>query len=193
MYKVFINDRPIILTDKENNASNYDCLKFNQNEVLNYVSKLFKNEIPGICFLSDNLMNDWELFCNLFKIQKAAGGKLINENNHVLFINRFNKWDLPKGKLEKNETLEQCAKREVIEECGNLNLNIIKQLQTTYHIFKRNNKLILKITYWFLMKTQPPYKLKPQTEEGITQVVFKNSIETKKALQNTYSNIQLLF
>ena len=127
-----------------------------------------------------------------FKIQKAAGGKVLKEDK-VLFIYRFNKWDLPKGKLEKGEAIEQCAVREVEEECGFDKLKIEKQIETTYHIFKRKNKTILKITYWFLMKTDFSGNLIPQTEEGIERVAFKNEFETMEALENTYENIKLLF
>ena len=111
----------------------------------------------------------------------------------MLFIYRFDKWDLPKGKLEKGESIQECAIREVEEECGITNLSIDKELETTYHIFKRNEKMILKVTYWFLMRTNYSGNLTPQEEEGIDQVVFKNAHETSKALQNTYQNIKLLF
>jgi len=60
---------------------------------------------------------------------------------------------LPKGKLEKGESVEECAIREVEEECGISNLMIENELATTYHIFERKQKIIFKITYWFLMST----------------------------------------
>ncbi|MBL6868637.1 MAG: NUDIX domain-containing protein, partial [Flavobacteriales bacterium] len=37
----------------------------------------------------------------------TAGGLVINNNNKVLFIYRKNKWDLPKGKLDDGENLEE--------------------------------------------------------------------------------------
>ena len=117
----------------------------------------------------------------------------MNLKNEVLFIYRFDKWDLPKGKLEKDESIEDCAIREVEEECGVTNLNIKEPLETTYHIFERKNKTILKITYWFLMKTDFSGVLIPQAEEAIKEAVFKNEFDTKIALQNTYENIKLLF
>ena len=48
----------------------------------------------------------------------AAGGLVTNENNELLMIFRRGKWDLPKGKLDKGETIEECAIREVEEETG---------------------------------------------------------------------------
>jgi hypothetical protein len=35
--------------------------------------------------------------------------------------------------------------------------------------------------------------LQPQIEEGITKVIYKNKEDVKKALENTYGNIKLLF
>jgi len=70
---------------------------------------------------------------------------------------------------------------------------IENKLETTYHIFERKGKIIFKITYWFLMTTNYNGLLKPQIDEGIEKVVFKNQLSTKKALTNTYENIKLLF
>ncbi|MCF6182450.1 NUDIX domain-containing protein [Lutibacter sp.] len=193
MYKVFVNDSPIILTDNQNISTIYQKIFFDKNEVIKIVETLFNDKLTGICLLCDNIEECWNLFQSEFKIQKAAGGKVLNAKNGVLFIYRFNKWDLPKGKLEKGESIKECAIREVKEECGIGHLLIEKELQTTYHIFKRKSKTILKITYWFLMKTDYDGKLKPQVEEGITEVVFKNKSSLKLALTNTYENIKLLF
>ena len=49
---------------------------------------------------------------------EAAGGLVINRKGEYLFIYRNDKWDLPKGKLEKGERKRQGAVREVEEECG---------------------------------------------------------------------------
>ncbi|WP_456421139.1 NUDIX hydrolase [Lutibacter sp.] len=194
MYKVFVNDCPIILTDNKKISTGFEKIDFKSVTIIKIVEDFFQNKYKGIYLLCDNSLEEcWEQFKLKFTIQEAAGGKVLNVNNDVLFIYRFDKWDLPKGKLEKGESIEQCAIREVEEECGVTNLKIEKELQTTYHIFKHKNKTILKITYWFLMNTNFNGKLKPQLEEAITQVVFKNKEETKKALLNTYANIKLLF
>lgn len=193
MYKVFVNDCPIILTDNKNISSVYNIVEFKSDRIYQIVERLFQNELGGICLLCSSLKDNWEAFKSQFKIQEAAGGKVLNANNEVLFIYRFNKWDLPKGKLEKGETIEEGAIREVQEECGITNLEVENQLETTYHIFTRKNKIILKITYWFLMKTDYTGKLTPQKEEGIEAVIYKSNSEIKKALENTYENIKLLF
>ena len=193
MYKVFVNDCPIILTENKKISAGFNIIDFESIKIEEVVKSIFQGELDGICLYCSNLEDCWKKFKSEFKIQKAAGGKVLNANNEVLFIYRFNKWDLPKGKLEKGESIAECAIREVEEECGITNLQIEKKLETTYHIFERNDKTILKITYWFLMSTTYVGKLTPQFEEGIEQVVFKNEEETVEAFKNTYENIKLLF
>ncbi|NOR28242.1 MAG: NUDIX domain-containing protein [Lutibacter sp.] len=193
MYKVFANDCSIILTDTNNFSTNFLKFNFNSCNISEIVETLFQNKTGGICLLCDDLETCWQKFQSVFKVQKAAGGKVLDSKNEVLFIYRLDKWDLPKGKLEKGESISECAIREVEEECGITNLQIENELQTTYHIFKRKGKTILKITYWFLMNTNYKGNLTPQIEEGIEKVEFKNSKETKEALKNTYENIKLLF
>ncbi len=193
MYKVFVNDCPIVLTDAENISTKFDIRSFESIDILHIVEAIFQNRIKGICLYCNKLNHDFSDFKSKFVIQKAAGGKVINSKKETLFIYRFDKWDLPKGKLEKGESLTACAIREVEEECGITDLHIEKELETTFHIFKRKGKIILKITHWFLMHSNYSGELRPQTEEGIEQVLFKNKSETSKALQNTYENIKLLF
>ncbi|PHQ55657.1 MAG: NUDIX hydrolase [Lutibacter sp.] len=193
MYKVFVNDCPIILTENKNILTSFDKIDFNTCIITEIVERIFKLKLDGICLLCSDLEECWDIFQSKFKIQKAAGGKVNNLINEVLFIYRFNKWDLPKGKLEKGESVEQCAIREVEEECGIGNLVINKSLETTYHIFKKKGEIILKVTYWYSMTTDYCDNLTPQLEEGIIAAVFKNAIETKEALKNSYENIKLLF
>jgi len=48
----------------------------------------------------------------------------LNEKKEILMIRQFRKateeviWELPAGKIERGETLENCAKRELVEETG---------------------------------------------------------------------------
>jgi ADP-ribose pyrophosphatase YjhB (NUDIX family) len=193
MYKVFVNDCPIILTDDKNILTKYKIVDYNSSQVLEIVESIFQNKLDGIVLVCSGLIHCWDAFKSEFKIEEAAGGKVLNLQNEVLFIYRFNKWDLPKGKLEAGESTEEGAIREVEEECGITNLKIENQLETTYHIFIRKNKTILKITYWFLMKTEYSGQLTPQKEEGIEAAVYKGNSEIDKALENTYENIKLLF
>lgn len=124
-----------------------------------------------------------------FHYIEAAGG-FIQKENKFLFIRRHNKWDLPKGKLEKDETIEHAAIRECEEECGVYGLKIVKRLNSTFHIYRYKKGFALKQSYWFYMITDYAQKLIPQNEEDITEVDWfdKETIENK-LLKDSYYTI----
>ena len=192
MYKVFVNDKPIILTSSLKKENNYPVYIFKNIVVDEIIYKLKKEKLKGVNLYSSNLEEDWKTFAKNFKVISAAGGLVLNQKKEILFIFRGKKWDLPKGRIEKGESTEETAVREVEEECGIKNLKIEKPLLTTYHIFYQKENRIKK-TYWFLMHTNFKGKLTPQLEEGITEVVFKSESETKEALKSTYANIKLVY
>ena len=119
----------------------------------------------------------------------AGGGMVFNKHSEILFIKRNGKWDLPKGKLEKKETIEECAIREVSEETGCQNLILGDLITITYHIFKRGGKFKLKETYWYKMTSDYEGPLEPQPSEGIKKVRWKNFEKSQKALTKSYENI----
>jgi 8-oxo-dGTP pyrophosphatase MutT (NUDIX family) len=126
-------------------------------------------------------------------VNKAGGGLVYNKKGEVLFIFRNGKWDLPKGGTDKGELIEATAMREVEEETGVNELKIVKKLQKTYHVFKRNGKYKLKITHWFEMQSTFEGTPIGQLEEGIEKVAWLKPSEIPNALQNSYENIKLLF
>ena len=193
MYKVFINDKPIILTDSLLESDDFLQDNF-ENIFLDEVIHKLKNEsLEGVILLCKDLQNCWNQFQSHFLKVVAAGGLVVNEKNEFLFIYRGNKWDLPKGRIEEGENLEQTAIREVQEECGLTSNTLQGFLLTTYHVFYHHNSQRLKETHWYLMNAPSNDTLKPQLEEGITKVAFKDEMKTYKALQNTYANIKLVF
>ena len=194
MYKVFMNDKPIILTDCLGEKNKYQVVEFDKFKFDMLQELMSSNTVEGICLISKSLANDWVSFKENFKVIEAAGGKVYNANAEILFIYRFDTWDLPKGHIEKGEDKQTAAIREVEEECGISGLEIQKELETTYHIFfTKKGEICLKVTFWFQMQTGFNGTLIPQTEEGISDVVFKDAVATKQALKNTYENIKLLF
>ena len=148
--------------------------------------KVYINNEPKI--ITDN----WEIFCADYSLIEAAGGLVYNNDCQLLMIFRNNKWDLPKGKLEQNENIKECAIREVQEECGASGLRIINALQDTYHIYEINGIKILKRTYWFSMHTDSKCSLEPQIEEGITEVVWVDKEQIAEKLNNSFRNIKEL-
>ena len=107
-------------------------------------------------------------------------------------IFRNGKWDLPKGKLEIDENIKECAIREVEEECGISGLSIINALKDTYHTYEINEKKIQKRTFWFVMNSNYKGNLIPQTEEGITKVIWVDKQDIAKKLENSFGNISEL-
>ena len=91
MYKVFVNDCPLILTDTENISTNFNILNFENTNILEVVEALFQNKWKGICLFCNDLDECWKEFQSKFKVQKAAGGKVYNLNKDVLFIYHFDK------------------------------------------------------------------------------------------------------
>ena len=104
----------------------------------------------------------------------------------MLLIFRRGKWDLPKGKLDKGESLEACAVREVEEETGLENVKLVSPLITTYHSFHEGTRHILKETHWFVMKAKGEQNLKPQTEEDIDEIRWVSAQNIKTFLEKAY-------
>ena len=124
----------------------------------------------------------------MFKIIKAGGGVVKNNNDQILFIYRLKKWDLPKGKLDKGETIRDCAKREVEEETK-VKVNLKQKIISTWHTYTRNKKFILKKTTWFKMDCVDDSKMKPQKKEKIEKVEWMNNSRIKEILLNSYKTL----
>jgi len=192
MYRVFVNDKPIILTttvSKEAHFKNYLLKRVNIGKVIKDLNKTKLQEVRLIGTDEETLLKS---FLKKLPNVIAGGGKVLNKNGDILFIYRNDKWDLPKGKIEGKESIEETSLREVEEETGVKDLKITKPLETTYHIFKRNGKHRIKITYWFEMTSDYEGKLEPQENEGITKVEWLNPERTIEAMENSYANIKIL-
>ncbi|EAZ79882.1 NUDIX hydrolase [Algoriphagus machipongonensis] len=127
-----------------------------------------------------------------FNIIKAAGGVVTNKKHQVLLIYRLGKWDFPKGKFEKGETPEECAIREVEEECA-IKVKATKHLYNTWHTYSQNRKSILKKTYWYEMECISDKGMTPQKEEGIDDIRWFYEGDAKVALVNSYPSMRYLF
>lgn len=192
MHKIFVGDKPIILTTRvepETDFKNYLLKTVNIGKV---IKELNGSKLKSIRLIHKNEDKLLKKFLKLLPNVIAGGGKVLNDNGETLFIFRNGKWDLPKGKAEKKESIEETAMREVEEETKVNGLKITKQLETTYHIFKRNGKHQIKITYWYEMVTNYSGKLKPQKKEGITKVEWFDDEQVTEALGNSYANIRSL-
>ncbi|MBU8892054.1 MAG: NUDIX domain-containing protein [Bacteroidales bacterium] len=194
MYKVFYNDRTVFFTDDKQNYTENSENKihyFRNKKLLKSALNTFINnsEINNLYVIAKNTERVFRKYIRIYKLIEAAGGLVITNDKKALFIYRRGKWDLPKGKLEKNENPETGAIREVEEECGLSNLLITKLLEITYHTYTLKGKSILKRTYWYEMYHDGNQEPVPQTEEEITDAVWLGSDNYYKILHNTYPSI----
>ena len=105
-------------------------------------------------------------------------------------IFRRGKWDLPKGKLDKGETLEECAIREVKEETGLASVELVSALTITHHTYHEGTRFILKESHWYIMKANGKQELIPQTEEDIHEIKWVKADELDKYKKDSFPSIR---
>ena len=193
MYKVFVNDKPLFLTNEIAKETDFQLFLLESVDIEQLIVKMFNNKILKAYLYYPNEKEILKKVKEKIPVNKAGGGLVYNKKGDVLFIFRNGKWDLPKGGIEKGEEIEDTAMREVEEETGVNKLVIKRKLQKTYHIFKRNGRYKLKITHWFEMHSDFEGIPFAQAEEGIEKAVWLNPEQVKEALKNSFENIKLLF
>ena len=193
MYQVFYKKKIILLTDVFKEGKDFKSFPIKDVKLKKVIKLLNKKNINSVHLFHKNKDKLLKYFFKLIPTVIAAGGKITNSKSETLFIYRNDKWDLPKGKAEKNEQLPQTALREVKEETGIKEVSINKPLDITYHIFRRNNEYRLKVTYWFDMFSDYEGIFFPQLDEGITDVKWVKKADLEEIKINSYPNIRLLF
>jgi ADP-ribose pyrophosphatase YjhB (NUDIX family) len=193
---IFIDNKRIIFLpaqkkeQKETHQNYLVCLGSENGKVLLSFKQLIKSKNEDVLFIYGAVKTTFADFCGHFKLIEAAGGVIANTNNEYLFIYRFQKWDLPKGKLDKGETIRKAAVRECEEECAVTGLKIVRALKPTYHMYQIEKNWVIKKTSWFAMKTDFSGKLIPQKEEGITNAEWIGQNKISKVAENTYPAIR---
>jgi 8-oxo-dGTP pyrophosphatase MutT (NUDIX family) len=194
MYKVFVNDKPLFLTNQVEKETDFQLFLLESVDIEQLIIKMFNNKVMKACLYYPDEKEIMKKLKEKIPVSKAGGGLVYNKRGEVLFIFRNGKWDLPKGGIEKGESIEETAIREVEEETGVKGLRIVQKIDKTYHVFKNNSgKYKLKMVHWFEMTTDYDGPLTGQEDEGIEQVVWLNQEQVKEALENSYENIKLLF
>jgi 8-oxo-dGTP diphosphatase len=106
------------------------------------------------------------------KTEISAGGiivKYFDSAWHVLLMKDMNNmWTFPKGKIEKGETQEVAAAREIEEEVGLRDMIPLGSLPTLHYKYKRNG-LISKTVYYFVFRYDGNETPVVQKEEGIKE------------------------
>lgn len=197
MYKIYINDTPLFLASKKEfeklplEGMNLTLRYTGKDKQFMQIADLLEKSgrFDAVFLYHDDLKLMWKNFKNKYKIQKAAGGLVFNEKGEILVMYRRGVWDLPKGKIDPGETKKVAAVREVEEETGIENIDRGKRILKTFHTFRRNDKRILKVTYWYKM-TAPNQPLTPQTEEDIEKCEWVNPKDFLENYSPIYGNIQ---
>lgn len=196
MYTVFINNRPVYLVNdsyRETFKRNTIWMRYHDGlmRLLLQITH-FENHFFSEAYIVGDPEQMMQEIRATAKEIAAAGGMVRNESGELLMILRNGKWDLPKGKIDRNESIEQAAVREVQEECGLSQLQLLQNGGTTYHTYAEKEQLFLKTTHWFSMSASTSEKLVPQLDEGIEQVKWMNNEQVKGALQNSFASVVAL-
>jgi len=196
--KIYFGNKPLFLCDGFNEEINTyahhdDAIfidEFSTAAVNSMIHEMKVEKVHAGIFYHSDLEALRKVFWKKFTLIRAGGGLVENEVNQVLFIFRRGKWDLPKGKLDKGESMEACALREVKEETGISSVQLKEFLLNTYHVYDENGKHILKESSWYRMEATSAQHLEPQLEEQITELKWITENEVGTVMKNTYPMIE---
>lgn len=196
--KIYFDDVPVILSEFSDPivgsfSAIGDQFIFNDpnEEKVEEIIRLSEAKLsPVIVVTTTDLEQLKKVFFSKFTIITAGGGIIRNGANEILMIFRRGKWDLPKGKLDEGETIEECSVREVREETGLTEISVLDKLTTTYHTYREKGKHILKESHWYIMSYHGFETAIPQVEEQITEIRWVGQDEMSKFFENTYPIIQ---
>lgn len=193
MYKVFIENIPVLF-QKELTKPNKLLTKFgptlNISEYSSFVLEVKATKNSNLTLELNKDIGFPDFFKN-FQYIEASGGIVYHKKlDSYLFIHRLKRWDLPKGKIEKNETSQFAAHREIEEECGVSGLKLQKHLSNTFHTYNLYGKHWIKKTFWYYFEYEGDPELHPQKEEAITAAEWIQKTELLKVIENTYGSIK---
>ncbi len=194
-YKIFINKHSFLITNNEQFANSDEAKIYPASQLNQVIQKLTSDTFKGkkkIIFVTDKPAALMTKVRKQFKVIKAAGGVVFNEDGELLLIKRLGLWDLPKGKLEEGEDQRLAALREVHEECGLNFLGILNKMANTYHVYFLKGRWILKKTAWYRMIAWGDISVQPQLEENITEVRWVNKAFLDAPEFETYDSLKEL-
>lgn len=192
--KIYFNDKPLFLCDVmdkniERFAHHDDAVfidELNAHTIKTMIHEMEQPNVHAGIFSHSPHEELKKAFERKFTMIQAAGGLVKNGADNILMIFRRGKWDLPKGKLNRNEKIETCAVREVEEETGLRNVELEAPLLMTYHTYHEGTKFILKESHWFTMRVSGEQTLTPQAEEDIFDIRWINPGEINSYLSKSF-------
>jgi 8-oxo-dGTP pyrophosphatase MutT (NUDIX family) len=196
--KIYFDNKPLFLCDAidreiEEYVHHDDAVYIDEldaHTIRTMIHEMQLEKVHAGIFLHKDLEELKKTFFKKFTLVTAAGGLVTNEHDDVLLIFRRGKWDLPKGKLDKGETLEACAVREVEEETGLKNISLQQPLTITYHTYHEGTKFMLKESHWFKMTVKGKQELHAQQEEGITETKWVKPADLGSYFSETFPSVR---
>ena len=194
MYKIFQENKALVFPKIEGDSLKFDATfqesdRYDAELLCDFIPEWLEDRDPGDTFIHEVGENAVALALKeTFRMAPAAGGIVVTDSKFVSIV-RKGIPDLPKGHIEKGETPEVAALREVEEETGIGNLKIVKALPSTWHCYFEHEAWSLKRTFWYIMSTTETIQPKPQTEEGITEIKLIGNEDIEDFLKNTFRNI----
>ncbi|MGI4729145.1 MAG: NUDIX hydrolase [Janthinobacterium lividum] len=190
-YTIYFDEKRLIIAETlPEGLGSYQDVSLENADLKLVYSSIKKSKSNQFLLLCKNAKSTLKKLSKSIKLIEAAGGLVRNEHKECLVIFRNGMWDLPKGKVEKDEKTRKAAVREVEEECGIKVKKVGRKICKTYHVYQmRNQELALKKTHWYRMKAENQDKLKPQKEEGITEASWFTKEKLNVLTQNTYPSI----
>ena len=194
MYKIFQENKALVFPKIEGDSLKFDATfqesdRYDAELLCDFIPEWLEDHDPGDTFIHEVGENAVALALKeTFRMAPAAGGIVVKDGKFVSIV-RKGIPDLPKGHIEKGETPEVAALREVEEETGIGNLKIVKALPSTWHCYFEHEAWSLKRTYWYVLSTTETIQPKPQTEEGITEIKLIGNEDIEDFLKNTFRNI----
>ena len=197
-YSIYFDSRKIVITSKFNSTiigNNTLFVRYNTPAEVVKLLVFFQSStmVRNLYIATEKLDELFAEFTNHFVVINAAGGLVTNPKDEILLIKRNGLWDLPKGKVDKGETNEDAALREVKEECGINNIQLGSPIIETFHTYMDSESKVLKRTGWFRMRFDGTEKPLPQEDEGITEVCWVSKEKLPEYLCNTYDSIRDVF
>jgi ADP-ribose pyrophosphatase YjhB (NUDIX family) len=194
-YSIYFDKRKIVLTknfESHFNNQNGLFIRFDTFQELSKILDFFQSstEVENVFISARSVQSLLDAILSKHKVIKAAGGLVQNSKGEYLFIFRYGKWDLPKGKLELGEKIEDAAIREVSEETGISGLNLNSHIANTYHTYRLGHSFVLKETHWFHMRYDGHEPLIPQLTEDISIAKWVPTNKFDEILSNTYDTIR---
>lgn len=195
--KIYFNDKPLFLCDNVDETIepylHHDDAVFidelDSHTVKSMIHEMQVDKVHAGVFFHTDFEALKKAFVKKFTLVKAAGGLVLNEQKEILLIFRRGSWDLPKGKLDKGETLEQCAVREVEEETGATNVKLLSPLSITYHTYHEGARFILKESHWYNMSVGGEQKLTPQMEEDIQEIKWVAADKLPNYMKKSFPSV----